>query len=187
MKYLFVLFFCFNGSVFAQKVNAFDKFHVCFERRDFAKLRNALDNKITIANEGTHETYNIDEYLLDMKNWAEVFDTKWNVVSVKKVKDTTYSIEYDTDIFKTYFYDGGNKVHLKYVERNGKLVYLSWDDGEANKEEVFQNRYEKFANWCYQKFPTKYFNLQQQTKAALIETKFMLEEYLKEISRKKST
>jgi hypothetical protein len=186
MKQLLILFFCLNGQVFAQKVNAFKKFHDLFEQRDFNKLKTILDKNIIIMSENSQVRYNLDEYLDDMKNWAKVFNTKWNVVSVKKIKDTTYSVEYDSDLFKTYFYDGGNKVLLKYVEKKGKLVYLSWDDGEKRKREIFESRYKDFAIWCSKTHPDKYVNLNYQTEEALMETKLMLEEYLKEIGRIKS-
>jgi hypothetical protein len=187
MKYILSLLFVFGGSVFAQKQNAFDKFHTFFAKRDFGKLRMVLDKKILIISERDGEQFNTDDYLRDMENWAKVFDTKWNVVSVKKIKDTTYAVEYDSDIFKKYFYDGGNNVKLKYVEKNGKLVYLSWDEGEVSKNRIFEKRYKDFAVWCYNKFPDKYSNLQYQTREALKETKFMLEEYLKVITKVKAT
>jgi hypothetical protein len=187
MKYLLGLLFIFNGGVFAQNQNAFEKFHTLFAKRDFVKLRMVLDKKILIISETNNEKFNIDDYLQDMENWARIFDTKWNVVSVKKIKDTTYAVEYDSDIFKKYFYDGGNNVKLKYVEKYGKLVYLSWNEGELVKREIFEKRFRDFAMWCYKKFPNKYSNLQYQTREALKETKFMLEEYLKEVMKIKST
>ena len=115
-----------------------------------------------------------------MKNWATVFNTKWIVLNKTVIGYTVFSTEVDSDIFKNYFYNGGNKVNLKYVEKNDKLIYLSWDMGKSDKNKIYEKRYKDFAEWCYKKYPYKYFNLQYQSQKALLETKVMLDVYLKE-------
>ena len=167
-------------SCASSQYNAFDKFHESFEKRDFKGIENILSDHITIESSTSKEKYEKYQYVEDMKNWATVFDTKWIVLSKTEIGDTVYSVEVDSDIFKDYFYDGGNKVNLKYVEKNDKLIYLSWDMGENDKNKIYEKRYRAFAEWCYKKYPYRYFNLQYQSQRALLEIKFMLENYLKE-------
>ena len=180
MKILLISILFFSCA--ASPYNAFNKFHESFERRDFKGVKDILSDDINIENFASKEKFEKDPYIDDMKNWATVFNTKWIVLNKKVIGDTVYSTEVDSDIFKNYFYDGGKKVNLKYVEKNNKLVYLSWDNGEPLKDKIYEERFVNFAQWCYKRYPSKYFNLKYQSQKALEETKKMLEIYLKESS-----
>jgi hypothetical protein len=186
MKNLISLILILGCTSLVVKENAFVRFHKFYEQRDFENLQKTLDRSIVIINDSTKQQYDPEKYLIDMKNWADVFDTKWNIVSARQSGDTTFSVEYDSDIFKDYFYGEGKRVNYKYIEKKGKLIYLGWDDGDDSKFEIYKKRYKAFANWCAKKYPYKYLNLQSETYVALTETKAMLEEYLKEIGHIKS-
>ncbi len=178
---VFLLAILFLGCA-TSPYDAFNKFHENFESRDFNSMKNLLSDDIFIESSVSKERFEKEPYVDDMKNWATVFNTKWIVLNKKVIGDTVYSTEVDSDIFKDYFYDGGKKVNLKYVEKNNKLVYLCWDDGEPLKDKIYEERFLKFAQWCYKNYPNKYFNLKYQSQKALEETKKMLEVYLKESS-----
>jgi hypothetical protein len=186
MKYLLLSLMLFTSIKMNPSQEAFDKFHQYFEKRDFVKMENLLDDEIIIYAIDTKTTHERDEYFAYLKDWSTTFNTKWNVEKVKTKGDTTYSVEYDTDIYNNFFYGGVHKSKLKYVAKNNKLVYLSWDTtaGNSKRMEIFNARQIAFYKWCLKKHPEKYYDLMKQSKEAYLQIRRMLTEYLAELETK---
>jgi hypothetical protein len=165
----------------------FDDFHTYYEKADFVKMDQLLsDNFVGLNNKGA-VSFTKETYLSYMKEWNQVFKTKWNIVSWKLKGRQIISIEYDSDIFNDYFYGGKKTTQYTYTFLNDKIKSIRTDPtaDEKNASEIFNNRFTKFYEWVYANYPTKIKYCTAYDYESAMEVKKLLETYLPVINSKK--
>ena len=182
MKYILiavVLISCFGIPPKTHK-QLFDDFHTYFEKADRVQMDQLLTNDFKGLDENNHVSFRKPEYLDYMFGWNQVFGTKWNVVSVKEEKDKIISVEFDSDIFNNYFFDGKKETIYVYSFKNDKIQSIKVDTlpGNAAKTLIFNKRFTQFYNWVVINFPGKSGYCRGSDKASAMEVKALLEKYL---------
>jgi hypothetical protein len=163
------------------KRQLFDDFHSLFAKRDFVKMDSLLTDDFTGLDEMGNVSFTKPDYIQYMAEWNTVFNTKWNVVTIKQAGESIKSIEYDTDIFNDFFYDKG-KMKYQYTyffeERKIKSIRVDTLPGAARLGAVFQNRFKQFFRWVSVNHPAKMKYCSGKDKEAAIEVKALLEKYI---------
>lgn len=181
MKYL-ILFILFSFTLPADKTSKqlFKDFHIYFEQRNFTKMDQLLADDFAGLNEKGEVSFKKTEYIAYMKDWNETFNTKWNVVKVTYSKEGASSIEYDTDIFNDYFYNGKMKIQYTYVFSKNQIKSITTVPlpGAAELENNFQNRFGKFTEWVKLNHRDKLKYCFERDKKSATETKALLTDYL---------
>lgn len=183
LKYILVfsLFSC--ASVPAKNHRQFfDDFHTYFEKADFDKMGHLLDDDFIITNSHGNPDPKTD-YIKYMTDWNKTFDTKWHVISVDNSGDEIKSIEYDTDIFNDYFYNGKMKYLYTYTFSGDHITRLNAETmpGDDQLRVNFRERFKKFMDWVSQNHPEKLVFCTKRDKHSAEEIKLLLENYLNNI------
>jgi hypothetical protein len=182
MKYfLALLLVCAVAQPPKAKRQLFDDFHTFFARRDFAKMDSLLTHDFTGLNENGAVSFTKPDYIQYMAEWNTVFDTKWNVVSIKQTGKTITSIEYDTDMFQNYFY-GNEKMKFQYTYffEGDKIRNIRADTlpGAARLGTVFKSRFRQFFRWVSVNYPGKMKYCSGKDRESAIAVKALLEKYI---------
>lgn len=183
MKLLFLLCWslCLQHPVKTNR-ELFDDFHTIYENRDFDKMRAFLADDFTgiDLDENNDVVFRKADYVQYMVDWNATFDTKWNVEKVWEEAGLIKSIEYDTDVFNYFFYDG-KKVKIEYTYRfvNDKLKVIKMKDLPETVEtrKIFSQRFGDFYRWVQNTHPLKADHCRRRDKTAAVEIKALLKEY----------
>ncbi len=176
-----ILLLTFSFSFLSKNKKLFNDFHSIFEKADFKSMNKLLSNNFVYLNKDYEIISQKPDYITYMTGWNQVFNTKWNVISVKEIKDTIISIEYDTDLYNDYFYGSAKKiVEYTYIFKNNQISSIkSVTTFESLKSEIiFKERFYKFYQWVSINYPEKLQYCKSYDKIAAIETKQLLEKYL---------
>ncbi|MEO8771195.1 MAG: nuclear transport factor 2 family protein [Ferruginibacter sp.] len=181
MKYLLAfIFISFSFAPTKTNRQLFDDFHTIFAKADFKAMDTLLADRFVGLNESGGVGFKRAEYIEYMAGWNQAFKTKWNVVSIEEDGNFIKSVEYDTDIWNDYFYDGIKKTKYIYSFSNDKIATIQVDTvaGAAQIELAAGVRFRKFYKWVAFNFPEKMKVIDKQDKASAMETKMVFEKYL---------
>jgi hypothetical protein len=176
-----LLLLTFTLSLQKNNRQLFNDFHIIYEKADFKAMNALLSDDFVGLNEKEEVSFEKKEYIDYMRDWNQVFKTKWNIVSVKEEGNTIRSIEYDTDAYNDYFYGGKRKVIYIYSFQNEKIKSIKTITTEEGMkaDAVFENRYSRFYQWVSERYPEKLrFCGNSYDKRSAIEVKKLLELYL---------
>jgi hypothetical protein len=181
LKYIsaFLLLSCSAGTTKTHR-ELFDDFHTYFEKADFDKMDQLLEDSFVMTDSHGERDLKPD-YMKYMMDWNKTFDTKWNVISVIDFGNKIISIEYDTDIFNDYFYNGKMKYRYTYTFNGNHISGLS-SEALPEDDELrvnFHDRFKKFMDWVSVNHPAKTGYFTKRDKHSAEETKILLAEYLK--------
>jgi hypothetical protein len=166
--------------------DVFNKFHTAYEKKDFVKISSLIDNEFKYVDE--YRVMSKSKYMEFLTGWCQIFNTKWNVLSISEFNRLIISEERDSDLYNDFFSTETSKVLLTYTFKNGKIVELkakSLNDLSTNK--LIDEKFYKFLVWTENNYRSKVKHLNSYTRESAIEVKNLLEQYLTAIKLQSKT